>query len=70
MVHLQKSVQQVGIDTRRWALAAVAANLRGTGQPDLFIANDYGISELYFNDGKKFVRWVSKRALGFLPRAG
>ncbi|MGI9165315.1 MAG: CRTAC1 family protein [Pyrinomonadaceae bacterium] len=62
--------QQVGIDTRRWALAAVAANLRGTGHPDLFIANDYGISELYFNDGKKF-REVGKQAgVGFSPKSG
>ena len=62
--------QQVGIDTRRWALAAVAANLRGTGQQDLFIANDYGISELYFNDGKKF-REVGKQAgVGFSPKSG
>jgi len=62
--------QQIGIDTRRWALAAVAANLRGTGQPDLFIANDYGISELYFNDGKKF-REVGKQAgVGFSPKSG
>ncbi|HEY3579308.1 MAG TPA: VCBS repeat-containing protein, partial [Pyrinomonadaceae bacterium] len=43
--------EKLGIDTRRWALAAAAADLRGTGYPDLFIANDYGISELYFNDG-------------------
>ena len=62
--------QQVGIDTRRWALAAVAANLRGTGQPDLFIANDYGISELFFNDGQKF-REVGKQAgVGFSPKSG
>lgn len=62
--------QQVGIDTRRWALAAIAANLRGTGHPDLFIANDYGISELYFNDGKKF-REVGKQAgVGFSPKSG
>ena len=31
-----------------------AADLRGSGHPDLFIANDYGVSELYFNDGKRF----------------
>ena len=62
--------QRVGIDTRRWALAAAAADLRGTGHPDLFIANDYGISELYFNDGKQF-REVGKQAgLGFSPKSG
>jgi hypothetical protein len=61
--------QKMGIDTRRWALAAVAADLRGTGRPDLFIANDYGISELYFNDGKQF-REVGKQAgVGFHRRA-
>ena len=38
----------------RWALAAAAADLRGTGYPDLFLANDYGVSELYLNDGKRF----------------
>ncbi|HEV8133555.1 MAG TPA: CRTAC1 family protein [Pyrinomonadaceae bacterium] len=62
--------QKLGIDTRRWALAAVAADLRGSGHPDLFIANDYGISELYFNDGKQF-REVGKRAgVGFSPKSG
>jgi len=51
-------------------LAAVAADLRGSGHPDLFIANDYGISELYFNDGKQF-REVGKRAgVGFSPKSG
>jgi hypothetical protein len=62
--------QKLGIDTRRWALAAVAADLRGSGHPDLFIANDYGISELYFNDGKQF-REVGKRVgVGFSPKSG
>jgi hypothetical protein len=32
---------KLGIDSRRWALAAAAADLRGTGRPDLFVANDY-----------------------------
>src|SRR4030095_9355722 len=62
--------QKLGIDTRRWALAAVAADLRGSGHQDLFIANDYGISELYFNDGKQF-REVGKEAgVGFSPKSG
>ena len=41
---------------RRWALAAAAADLRGTGHQDLFMANDYGVSELYFNNGKAISR--------------
>jgi len=62
--------QKVGIDTRRWALAAVAADLRGTGHPDLFIANDYGISELYFNDGKQFHEVGKQAGVGFAPKSG
>ena len=62
--------RQVGIDTRRWALAAVAADLRHTGHPDLFIANDYGISELYFNDGKQFHEVGKQTGVGFSPKSG
>ena len=62
--------QQVGIDTRRWALAAAAGDLRGTGNSDLFIANDYGISELYFNDGKQFREVGQPAGVGFSPKSG
>ncbi len=62
--------EQVGINSRRWALAAAAADLRGTGHPDLFIANDYGVSELYFNDGKKFHEVGDQTGVGFAPKSG
>jgi len=62
--------QRVGIDTRRWALAAAAADLRGTGNTDLFIANDYGISELFFNDGKQFREVGKDTGVGFSPKSG
>ena len=62
--------QQAGIDTRRWALAAAAADLRGTGNVDLFIANDYGISELFFNDGKQFREVGKDTGVGFSPKSG
>lgn len=61
---------QVGIDSRRWALAAAAADLRGTGHQDLFIANDYGVSELYFNDGKRFKEVGNQTGVGFAPKSG
>src|SRR6266404_4194804 len=61
---------KLGIDSRRWALAAAAADLRGTGHPDLFIANDYGVSELYFNDGKRFHEVGEKTGVGFAPKSG
>jgi enediyne biosynthesis protein E4 len=61
---------KVGINSRRWALAAAAADLRGTGHPDLFIANDYGVSELYFNDGKQFHDAGEQTGVGFAPKSG
>jgi hypothetical protein len=62
---------RVGIQSRRWALAAVAADLRGTGYPDLFIANDYGVSELYFNqDGKQFKEVGRETGVGYSPKSG
>jgi hypothetical protein len=61
---------KVGIDSRRWALAASAADLRGTGHPDLFIANDYGVSELYLNDGKRFHEAGQQTGVGFAPKSG
>lgn len=63
--------EQLGIKSRRWSLAAVAADLRGTGYPDLFIANDYGVSELYFNEGGKRFREVGKETgVGYAPKSG
>jgi hypothetical protein len=61
---------QVGINSRRWALASAAADLRGTGHLDLFIANDYGVSELYFNDGKNFHDVSAQTGVGFSPKSG
>ncbi len=63
--------EKMGIDSRRWSLAAVAADLRGTGFPDLFVANDYGVSELYFNEGGKRFREVGKETgVGYAPKSG
>lgn len=61
---------KVGISSRRWALAASAADLRGTGHPDLFVANDYGVSELYLNDGKRFHEAGEQSGVGFAPKSG
>jgi hypothetical protein len=61
---------KLGIDSRRWALASGAADLRGTGHPDLFIANDYGVSELYLNDGKRFHEAGKETGIGFAPKSG
>ena len=63
--------EQLGINTHRWALAAAAADLRGMGYPDLFIANDYGVSELFFNrQGKRFDDAGERTGVGFAPKSG
>ena len=63
--------EKLGIKSNRWALAVGAADLRGTGFPDLFIANDYGVSELYFNDnGKRFIDAGETTGVGFAPKSG
>src|SRR5215217_7469397 len=61
----------VGIESRRWALCAAAADLCGSGYPDLFIANDYGVSELFTNRGGKAFREIGKPSgIGFAPKSG
>jgi enediyne biosynthesis protein E4 len=62
--------EKAGIQSNRWALAASAADLRGTGHPDLFIANDYGVSELYLNEGGHFKEAGQATGVGFAPKSG
>lgn len=63
--------QRAGVDSRRWALCAGAADLRQTGYPDLFVANDYGVSELFANDGGVRFREVGEKSgVGFAPKSG
>ena len=62
--------EKLGINSRRWALAAGSADLRGSGHPDLFIANDYGVSELYLNDGSRFHEVGAQTGIGFAPKSG
>ncbi len=63
--------EKLGLKSTRWALAATAADLRGTGYPDLFIANDYGVSELFINDAGKGFREVGKQSgIGYSPKSG
>ncbi|HEY1648441.1 MAG TPA: CRTAC1 family protein [Terracidiphilus sp.] len=62
--------QKVGISSRRWALAAAAADLSGSGHPDLFVANDYGVPELYLNNGGHFHEAGKETGVGFAPKSG
>ncbi|MDZ7715250.1 MAG: VCBS repeat-containing protein [Balneolaceae bacterium] len=63
--------RQMGIESNRWALAASSADLSGDGYPDLVIANDYGVDELYINkDGTGFTESGSDAGMGFSPKSG
>jgi hypothetical protein len=63
--------QAMGLTSRRWTLAVAAADLRGTGYPDLFFANDYGVSELYANEGgRRFVDVAETTGVGRTPKSG
>jgi len=58
-------------NTRRWTLAASSADLNDSGYPDIVLANDYGVDEVYINqDGEKFVNIGEDAGPGFTPKSG
>ncbi len=62
---------QLGITSRRWTLAVAAADLTGSGFPDLFLANDYGVSQLFLNqNGKQFVESGRDTGVARTPKSG
>jgi hypothetical protein len=63
--------EEVGIKSRRWTLAVAAANLCGSGYPDLVLANDYGYPELFCNrKGKEMVNIADKTGIAERPKSG
>jgi hypothetical protein len=63
--------EEMGIKSRRWTLAVAAGHLTGGRYPDLFLANDYGVSEVYMNqDGKKFVEIGERCGVAKAPKSG
>lgn len=62
---------RMGLTSTRWTLAAAAADLDGDGDPDLLVANDYGVSELYLNEGERGFREVGRASnIGNRPKSG
>ncbi len=63
--------ERVGIKSRRWTLAVAAGHLCGGRYPDLFLANDYGVSEVYANrGGKEYVEIGKNCDIGTHPKSG
>jgi hypothetical protein len=63
--------ESAGIGSRRWTLAVIAGDLLRTGYPDLFLANDYGVPELYANRaGRRFEEIGPQAGVGRSPKSG
>jgi len=64
--------EQTGLlETRRWTLAAAAADLNDSGFPDIVLANDYGVDELFINiNGERFENAGESAGMGFIPKSG
>lgn len=61
----------LGLTSTRWTLAAAAADVDRDGDPDLFVANDFGTSELYLNEGGRGFREVGRASnVGRAPKSG
>jgi hypothetical protein len=62
---------EAGLTSTRWTLAAGAADLTADGLPDLLVANDFGVSELYVNvDGRTFREVGRESGIGRSPKSG
>jgi hypothetical protein len=60
--------ERLGITSTRWTLGAAAADLCGTGYPDIILANDYGVSEFLCNKkGRQFEMVSRDKASIFMP---
>jgi hypothetical protein len=63
--------QKTGLNSTRWTLAAAAGDLHGTGYPDIVLANDYGVTEVFENLGGKRFREVGKECgIAERPKSG
>jgi hypothetical protein len=66
--------RESGLTSSRWTLAVIAADFNQDKQTDLFISNDYGMSELYLNEltpaGRKFRELGYDSGIGRNPKSG
>jgi len=63
--------EAMGIRSHRWTLAMTTADFSGSGYPDLFLSNDYGVSELFANrNGQRFEDVAQQTGVGMTPKSG
>lgn len=61
---------RVGLAGTRWTLAAAAADFDRDGDVDLFVANDYAVSEVWLQDEGRFVEVGKATGPGRSPKSG
>jgi enediyne biosynthesis protein E4 len=62
---------EYGLTSTKWVLAAGAADLNGDGYPELYVADDYNVDELYVNEkGQRFVERGKQAGIGNIPKSG
>jgi len=67
----EDKTEALGITSHRWTLAVIAADFFGSGYPDLFLANDYGVPELYANRrGTRFEEVGRTVGISMSPKSG
>lgn len=64
--------KEVGLqESRRWTLASSTTDINDSGYPDLVLANDYGVDEVYINNyGESFTNVGEEAGIGFTPKSG
>lgn len=69
--HFEEVAQKMGLTSHRWTLAVSVVDVNNDGWPDLVIANDYGVDELYINEKGKYFKDVGPSSrIGFAPKSG
>jgi enediyne biosynthesis protein E4 len=62
---------EYGLTSTKWVLAAGAADLNGDGFPELYVADDYNVDELYINEkGRHFAERGKQAGIGNVPKSG
>lgn len=64
--------EEMGIhETRLWTLASASADVNNNGYPDIVLANDYGVDEIFLNrNGERFENVSQQAGIGFVPKSG
>ena len=59
----REAAAEWGVRDTRWSYAAAFADVDGDGDPDLYVANDFGHNALYENVGGRFVDVAAERGV-------